>query len=361
MKYVFLIAALNAGGSERVMTTIANSFVDKGHEVLIVTFNDGKSFYELSHKVEIIGLNTFLPKDNRIKRALKIPTVEITRFVKILSIIRRYKPKAVLSFCFVANILNVFQGIINRNIITVVSERNDPTEYGKMTQAICKRVYIHADHIVCQSEKVKHYYLGKRQINNKISVIPNPLNIDSLPEEIASQRINLIVGVGRLIAQKNFNLLIRAFARFHEHNDNYVLQIYGQGPLEKDLRELIVNQNMEKFVFLMGIRPNVMKHIYNAKCFVMSSDYEGFPNVLIEAMASGIPVISTNFHSGIASELIEVGVNGYLVEPNNENQMVDALQRIVNSDIEIISKHNFLLRDKYDNKVIVNQWERVLQ
>lgn len=111
----------------------------------------------------------------------------------------------------------------------------------------------------------------------------------------------------------------------------------------------------------MGTKTNVMKHIADAQLFVMSSNFEGFPNALAEAMASGLPVISTNFPSGVAKELIIDGENGYVVDINNREQMADAMRKILGDPLTItkMSKNNVLLREKLNVKTVANMWENL--
>ena len=195
---------------------------------------------------------------------------------------------------------------------------------------------------MCQSSKVAEYF----DSNNTI-VIPNPIDNNILPEPYTGERRKVIVGVGRLMKQKNFANLIKAFSMLDSQFNEYTLEIYGEGSLHQELDDLINRLNLSHRVKLMGAKQNVLQLIKDASLFVMSSDYEGYPNALAEAMAIGLPVICTDFYSGTARELIGEK-NGLLVPVGDSKAMAKAIERLLSDSQkrEIMSKENIKIREK---------------
>ena len=157
-------------------------------------------------------------------------------------------------------------------------------------------------------------------------------------------------------------MLIHAFAKLPEAFSDYTLEIYGGGNQEEELREQISCLNMDNRIFLKGIKPNVMFHVTDASLFVMSSDFEGFPNALVEAMATGLPVISTDFSTGVARELIHKE-NGLVIPVGNEASLVEAMKTLLSDDTnrDAISRENRTLLDRFSEKKIIQAWEAVLE
>lgn len=213
------------------------------------------------------------------------------------------------------------------------------------------------DLLVCQSKAVLNYY---NRIKNKI-VISNPIDISLIPKPITEGNTLKICAVGRLMAQKNFSLLINAFYLLkQEANENVTLTIYGEGVLRNRLENQICSLNLEKSVFLPGKSNDVLNEIKDSTIFVMSSDYEGF-NALLEAMAVGLPVISTDFPTGTARELIHKE-NGIIVPCGDKIALKNAMLELLNDKAkrEKMRKNNLYVRDKYSVEKICRQWEEAI-
>ena len=356
MRILMFIPALNAGGAERVMVTLANYFTDGGHDVLIQTLNTGASFYAVSEKVRIAGMK-YKFNSNSVIRKLQIPRIEVQRGNDFVRAALEYQPDVVLSFLYTTNVI----ALLSRNRIKapiVVSERNDPFIGGVVSRKICARLYPKANLIVCQGNKVASYF---QKLHGRCEVIPNPLN----PQAVGEFKLNKtkkIVTVGRLIPQKNHKLLIHAFAMIYPKHPDYSLMIVGEGPLKSDLEEVIVSLNLQKAVSIHDNIKNVMTVINDASCFVLSSDYEGFPNVLLEAMASGMPVVSTDFGTGIARDLITDDKNGYVVPIGDIENMAAAIERIITSESRQLQmgRENLKLKYEFSEDSICSRWEEAL-
>ena len=144
-----------------------------------------------------------------------------------------------------------------------------------------------------------------------------------MPERLIGEK-RRVVSVGRLDKQKNFPLIIKSFAKLPDKFDEYILDIYGEGPERPYLQSLIDDEKMSDRITLCGAKQNLLSQINDADLFVLPSNYEGFPNALLEAMAIGLPVISTDFSTGIARELV-LPENGRVVPVCDEEKMTEAL------------------------------------
>ena len=193
-------------------------------------------------------------------------------------------------------------------------------------------------------------------------IIPNPLSTNELPDVKSEEYPLRIVAAGRLDEQKNFSMLIDAFSLAKkELKNNITLTIYGEGHLRDSLYKTIADYGLQNDIFLAGSVQNLLDRINGASLFVLSSDFEGFPNVLLEAMAMGLPVISTDFSTGVAEELIK-DENGIIVPVNDKDAMSRAIVRIMNDSLmrSKMRVNNVYVRDKYNADVIIDQWIKLM-
>ena len=359
-KILLLIPALNAGGAERVMVTLANEWC-KIADVTIMVFNDGKCFYNLEKAVQIKAMNIVLAKRG-LRRKLAIPLAELKRLYKILSDIKSGGYDFILSFCYSTNVLASIASMILKKENIIISERNDPYRYSKCMKKTVDFFYKRCKVIVCQNTVVKNYFRS-RNFNNKLLVLPNPVCFSDIPKQRPEKTKRCIISVGRLIEQKNQKLLIEAFDEIKDEFPEYSLKICGIGPLEDILKTLIIEKNLENRVFLIGTKKRAMYEVNNNDIFALTSDYEGFPNVLVEAMATGMPVISSDFKTGVARELITNKVNGYLFEVGNREQLVNCMRELINrrSEFYEIGRKNRKIAERYREDIIAEDWMREIE
>ena len=189
----------------------------------------------------------------------------------------------------------------------------------------------------------------------------NPVDATRIPEPYIGERKKVFAAVGRLEPQKNFPMLIKAFSEFHKEEKDYQLIIYGEGKERTNLEKLIKQLNLEGSVSLPGRNKDVLNAINDSAAFILSSDYEGMPNALIEAMCMGMPVISTDCPSGGPRELIENQENGILIPVGDEDALVDALFSIIDVTLaEKMSKKSSELRYALTSISIFENWEKYL-
>lgn len=317
---LFYINAINGGGAERVMVNLANQFSGCSYNVLLVTSYCAEGEYKLGETVKRLSLENIEIKQSRFMRNL-------SRIQKLRRICKKEKPDIVVTFMSESN----FRGLIatkGLKVKNIISVRNVPErEYaGRIRTIVAKHLLPCSDGCVFQTEDAKRWF--PKKLRDKSMVIPNAVN----PAFYGVKRTPVekrIVSCGRLTAQKNQALLIQAFAKAEKNIPGAQLFIYGQGELENALKQLVRELGMSGKVFLKGQTNDVAAAIKCADLFVLSSDYEGMPNALMEAMAVGIPCISTDCPCGGPKELIRDGVDGLLVPVGDEKKMGEAMLRVL--------------------------------
>ena len=348
MRICLCIDKLSNGGAERVISTLANQFVLMNHDIFLIETSTKKwdCFYQLNDAIKHIFLLDHLTKNSNINK-VKI----LRKYLKSIS------PDVVISFKYQTNI-NVFLANINLGIPHIVSERNNPFSYniGLSSKLLKRFIFKHSSGCVFQTIDASKYYFKKT--TDKSIIIGNPirLNVSSFPDSL--NRNNTILYVGRLEEQKNVKLLIDAFNNvFSEHRD-LMLKIYGSGNLESSLKSYVLSLFCKNNVKFMGTSKTWHEDEKESKLFVLPSNYEGMPNSLMEAMALGIPCVSTDCPIGGPRTLIENGVNGVLIPCGDvkalENAMLDLIE---NKDkCELIARQNRNMYKQYSAESIAKQW-----
>ncbi len=329
------IPSLMGGGAERMMVNLANDFSNQGYSVdLIVSVLQGPYINRLSSAVNIVNL-----KSNRALKSL----IPLAKYLK------NKKPDVILSALTYVNIVTLIAKIISFSKTKVfVSERsvfssscsslNLPAINIFLYKKIIKITYSMAEKIICISDAVKNDFIKEINIkNNKLITIYNPaFDSDVLKKSherishpwLCNTQLFLVVGVGRLNQVKDFATLIKSFKKVLENKKNLRLIILGEGNLRNNLELLVKDLGIENFVSMPGFVNNPYAYMRSANVFVLSSLYEGFGNVIVEAMACNTPVISTNCPGGPA-EILENGKWGKLVPVGDIDTMALAISEIL--------------------------------
>lgn len=336
-----------AGGAERVIAQLANYFVKQGIDVKIVTLDDEKMFYDINSQIEMIAIGK--KSTNRLLDKWK-------RYSEVRRIVDCLKPDVVLSMPEDIGIY-VILALLGCRIPVYVSERNNPWVMPnvKVTRLLRRLMYPFAKGLIFQTDTAKSFF--PKNIQKKSVVIGNPIDSDRIPQKYSGKRRKVVVGAGRLEAQKNFSLLIAAFAEFSKIYQDYELVIYGEGSMRRQLEEEIAMYKLEKKVFLPGRKSNLLELVNDCSMFVLSSDYEGMPNVLLEAMCMGMPVISTDCPSGGPRELIKNMENGILVPVNGKDEIIKAMSYLTDEDISRrFSENALMIRNRLTDSQIFEKW-----
>jgi len=350
LEIVFIIESLGLGGAERVVTVLSKSLMRYYNKVSIITFYRKEKEYQLDDAVQRINLD--IPVSNIGK--LIIGTLKLYRFMK------KDKNTVYISFDILPNIISLMVNILlHRKLI--IAERNAPKEanISNVSRILRKFLYPTGKCFVFQTKQAKECY--PKKIQRKGYIIGNPIK-ESIPIRKADAVTNDIVSIGRLEKQKNYPLLLDAFEQFLDYKPNYTLHIYGEGSCRKELEVSIREKGLENKVFLCGSRNNVHELIRSSKVYVMSSDYEGMPNALMEAMAMGFPVISTDCPSGGPRTLIKNGINGILVPTGNREELTKSMLRICGDDVfrEQMAEKAKYINEQYSQENIVKEWVKCI-
>lgn len=348
MKYLFVVDTFYGGGAGRVTAELANAFFSTS-DVSVCTFGEYKSNYELNKDINHIDGS----KASRVCGNLFCGRVLFLR-----EIVREKRPDVVISFLTELNLVTIL-ACSKMQCKIVVSERNDPSKTRKSLSLARKLLYPRADKIVFQTQSIRDYFKGP--ISKKGIVIANPIN-PNLPDVYKGKREKKIVMVGRLNKQKNYTLAFDAFASIVDKIPGYELYVYGDGNSKQELQNYIIQIKMIKKIHLKGHISNLFNEIRKAAVYVMSSDYEGMPNALMEAMALGIPTISTDHGGGGARTLISSYNNGILIPIRDKEALAKAILLVINNQdlSEKISYNGQKVRLDYSIENIVEKWQNLI-
>lgn len=353
MKINLFIGSLTGGGAERVICNLANDLVQKGHEVCVITNVEAKAAYELDDRAERFVL--LYNKDRR-----NAPFNFLHCMKRLKGYIKRNPCDQYVVFLPLTTVmLLAFRKKIQGGI--VVSERGDPEKNAKWAKYFLKKWIRRADGVVFQTDTAKEWYLPYLKKAKPVT-IANAINPAFIRPAYEGEREKVILGAGRLTEQKNFSLLIRAFARIAPKFPEHKLVIYGKGGLLDSLKALAAELGVGERVEFPGYVPDMPARLEKASMFVLSSDYEGMPNALMEAMASGLPCVSTDCGGGGARFLIENETNGLLVPQKDEEAMAAAMERILSDEAFAASLGNEArkLQQTLAPEKIYGEWERFI-
>ncbi len=317
---------MGAGGAERVMAAICNHFSKKGDTIHLLTFDDGRlpSFYELSPAVQRLSLD--LLKSSSSWRDGVWNNMRRVRMLRRALV--QTKPDVVISFLVSVNVLTIF-ALLFTGLPIIVSERDDPwkSEENKFWIWARRLIYPFADKIVVHTPHSKKFF--PRIFWRKIFSIPNPLMVP--PQLQPKQNYALtgkIISIGRLTKQKGFDILMEAFSYIGKTFPKTRLQILGEGPERNSLEELAVTLKIRDQVDFDGVVKDVYQPLRDADLFVLASRYEGFGNVLCEAMAVGTPIIAAEA-SG-PKEILQDKQDSFLVPIESAPVLAEAMTTLLN-------------------------------
>lgn len=372
-KILFIIPSLSGGGAERILLNLLKHLDRKmfiPHIVLLK--QQGIYLDQLPKDVIIHDLKLPEKKQRNIFDIFKI----ITRMA--LKLYPRIKPDIVMSFIEDANLIAIMSRIISpHKPIIFISVRNYSSitqqfkRYRLLKKLLLKKLYIFADRIIAISKGIKKDLCNYYNIpEDKIVVIYNGIELQRINkmcnEKITEvphyfENVPKIVACGRLTRQKNYPLLLNSFVKVNRTIKS-ILLILGEGIENSSLMNLANRLNISNDVFFLGFKKNPFKYMANADIFVLSSDFEGFPNVILESLACGTPVISTRCPSG-PEEIITDGVNGLLVSVGNVDALAAAILQILkNKDIKSkLSKAGRKRAEDFEIKKMINEYKNIFE
>ncbi len=352
-KVLFYINAIHHGGAEKVLVNLANNCAATHYKTIVVTSFIDREEYTLSSEVERLSLEKYNLGKSFLNR-------NIARTIGLRKICKKEKPDIVISFMGEAN----FRAILATRFLripTLISVRNDPDkEYENfLMKVLAKALFRLADGCVFQTEEAKNWF--PNQIKKKSRIILNQVDEKFFGTPYVGERKD-IVTVGRLEPQKNHRLLIRAFYRIAKRHQDVNLIIYGDGSLYTELSRYVEKLRLQERIKLKGAAMDIQEKIYDAKLFVLSSDYEGLPNAVMEAMTLGIPVISTDCPCGGPRLLLQNNEYGILVPMKDEIAMARAMDQVL-KDTKLaneLSQKGKLRSLAFEPKVVFKEWNEYI-
>lgn len=355
-RIAFVISSLGAGGSERVIAQVSSAFAADGMDVTIIAFDrpEDPVFHRFDSRVRLIRLG--LPPVRR--RSAAVYAI-IRRLVRLRRTLKEGEFDIAISFLTKINALTLGASAGMR-LPVIVSERNNPLAQPQHAfwRVALKFLYPRSRAIVLQTEKSR-ICLPPRERDRAV-VIRNPATQPTFEPNGANGKC--VVGVGRLTEQKGFDLLIDAFARIAESNPEWQLLVWGEGPDRGSLEQQVRSCGLEGRIALPGTSPQPGSWVQDASLFVLSSRFEGSPNVMLEAMAAGIPIIATRCDFG-PSEMLEDGKHGLLVSTEDPEALAEAMSRLMaNADLRasLGAAGRRRAETEFDLDTIIEKWRSLV-
>ena len=323
-KVVFYISSLAKGGAQRVILNLTESLLSKGYRVVLVTTSQVENEYELPQKAKRIISDI---QGNEISSG-RIRNLR-NRFKKLRNIWKKEQPDIIISFIGKNNFMAILTAL-GLKIPVLVSVRGEPREeyYNNFLRFLARYLFRLATGIILQTNQSKDFFPKKTL--EKAVVLPNPLNPVFLEELSEKPKEKKIVLVGRIDGNKNPKLAVEAFSRIYTNFPEYRMEIWGEGEDFQKVSDFIKELGMEDRIKLCGATNRVKEKLETAELYILPSNTEGMPNSLMEAMALGIAVISTDCPCGGPAELITSGEDGILVPVKDVEAMVKAMEDVLN-------------------------------
>jgi glycosyltransferase involved in cell wall biosynthesis len=363
MRLLIYIHSLENGGAERVVANLANHWASAGWELTVVTVaSQATDFYGLHPAIRRISLDL---AGNR--RNLASGFVRTARRVRSLRrVLQSVRPDVAISAMHTANVILSLAARGLPELCAIGSEHNFPPKapMGIIWETMRRHAYAGLAAVVALTHECASW-LSCNSYARCVKVIPNPVSWPLSEQEprIATEAFcaadrRILLGVGRLSMEKNFSTLINTFARLAPRQPEWDLVIVGDGPLREDLQSQVRTLGLERRVSLPGRVGNMGDWYARADLYAMSSDFEGFPNTLVEAMAYGLPAVSFDCDTG-PRDIIRHQVDGFLVAPGDEQGMESALGRLMEDDAlrTAFSLRARQARERFSMTKIAGMWE----
>tara|TARA_R110000868_G_C10965998_1_gene769103 strand:+ start:399 stop:2435 length:2037 start_codon:yes stop_codon:yes gene_type:complete len=362
-RITFVLHGITAGGAERVLVYIANWLASKNWNVSIIHFQSETHvpFYDINKDINIISLG--MSNKDHINLSFTSRLFKyISHAFKLRKNMKEIRTEVAVSFMDAANILTIFS-LIGSGIPVISCERNNPSMHklNKKISTARKLLYPMSSMITVQTKEAGYYF--PETLRKNIYVIPNPIPIYNFNKfyDTWDSKNKKILSIGRLDQQKGFDILIKSFYIFNKNHPGWTLTIVGEGQERHKLQSIIEELKLENQINLPGSFSDISPFLNSCSIFILPSRYEGFPNALLEAMASGRPVIATNCKSG-PSEILMGGSAGLLVPPENPSALAEAISKLALNPDLANELRNIAIRRvaDFEESIIVSKWENLI-
>lgn len=346
MKILFIISSLSSGGAERVLSTLANYWSEKNWDINVFVMSKEKKFYKLNDNINLYHSQEY-SNNSLVNYAKQLRDIRKT--------IKDVQPDLIISFL---DLMNISTLIASTGLKTplIISERNNfDTLKGKHWRLLRRLSYPFSNGMVVQSnyDFEKYHYVKSKQI------IANPLDKELILNVLPTDKEKMIIAVGSLSHQKGFDMLIHALKSVDMQD--WKCLIIGEGKEREKLTQLIQSNHLEDKIELIGQKKNIFEYFKKASIFVLSSRYEGFPNVLNEAMAHGCTSVAFNCKTG-PSDMIIDGQNGLIVKSEDIEELSAKITKAIKNKAlrEHIFPEAIKNKEKNDLEKVAKTWENYI-
>lgn len=359
-KIAFHLNCLEQGGAERVVTNLANQFVEKGYQVLIATEWCGENEFQTDPRVRRVHVG-LREGDEKKPHLLQI----LLRIKYLKDFIKAEKPDILIPFTRKP----LYRGLMAAYFIKIpvlISIRTDPAgHYEELADKLQIPVlFPRAAGCVFQTEGAREFFAPRLQKNSRI--ILNPINPKYIGVPVPKKRTKTVVQSGRLVDFKNQPMLIRAFVEVHKKHPDYDLKIYGGDSFDgtKEILEGLIAENQaQDYIHLMGASDTLEQDLVDAALFAFTSDWEGLPNALMEAMALGMPIVATDCPCGGPRTIMTNEVDGLLIPIKDQKALEDGINRLIeNPDFaEKLGMEARKIAERANGEAVFEQWRDYIE
>ncbi|MBP0590964.1 glycosyltransferase family 4 protein [Paraburkholderia sp. LEh10] len=374
MKIMLLVSSMGSGGAERVASTLVNAWAKRGHSVdLVATFSGrGSCFYTLADEVRLVFLADHVKSETGGRGGY------LARFGALRRLIGQRRPDVVISFLTNVNVAAIV-ACAGLRVPVVVCEHNNPAVDGRSAfwRLATRLIYPFADAATVLTESAvtpfRRMVPGVRQLFVLPNLLPDEIFAVRKPDALAAQMEGVantatdnarkrLVAVGRLHEQKQFNVLIEAFAALAGSFKEWDLWIWGDGPERARLEALVSSLNMSDRIFMPGKTASPWTEMISSDAFALPSKFEGLPMALMEAMALGVASIAFDCPSG-PREITRDGRDGMLIPPNDVQSFREGLSRLLADDglrERLGQSAARSIKERYSIERVLDHWNEIL-
>lgn len=364
MRILLLVSSMHAGGAERVAATLVNAWAARGDTAILVpTYSSkGTCFYPLSDQVQLHWLADHAgTRDGGLLAGVR-------RLHALRRLIREMAPDVVVSFLTNVNVAAVLatRGL---GVPLIVCERTNPVVAnvaGPMLARLRRLLYPLADMVTVQADATVEPFARQVPGIRRLTVIPNPLPAElsdaPLTHVDAGAGRKRLAGMGRMVPEKQFDQLIAAFAELAPTYPEWDLYLWGDGPQREALQAQVRAAGLERRIFMPGRTETPWEELARSQAFVMSSSVEGFPNVLLEAMALGLPCVTFDCPSG-PREITRDGQDALLVPLGDRAGLSDSIARLMGDAslrVDLGARAARSVRSRYALPAVLAEWDRLI-